>query len=399
MRHMKHRLTALALLAVCVTAADAKSSNRPVLYVNADVTTHIVMPELLKMVDISTDIVAGDQCADNMVRIKPVAPDSIAEARGCFVPGQFMGTITLIGERHMAQYDLMYDDDPTRAEAMYKVMYDDSSNYSNPDVAMPEREMANYAWAVSNTDRKYNTVRSSAYGISASVYNIYSIGNYFFIDLYLRNNTNIQYDIAQMRVSLTDKKETKATNSQTLELTPAYVLNNGRSFKKDYRQVIVLDKLTFPEEKVLNIEISEDQISGRVITVPIEYDDILHADCFDGTKLDAYYKVSKEYRDLLKENGRLTNELRERQKSLSKANAEIEEAKSEIKKLDGKLRKSKARYVRVERKLEAFYNLDKKIRQLNEDIARYDAEDPEDNDGDLDLDYLPEGLTTQNEGK
>ena len=375
---MKHRMKTLALAAACLTAANAQSQQRPALYVNADVTTHMIMPEQLKMVDISTDIIAGDQCADNMVRIKPVAPDSIDDANRFFLPGQFLGTVTLIGERHMAQYDLFYNDNPTKAEAMYRVTYDDSSNYSNPDVAMPENEMANYAWAVSNTRRKYNTVRSSAYGISASVYNIYSIGNYFFIDLYLKNNTNIEYDIAQMRVSLTDKKETKATNSQTLELTPAYVLNNDRSFKKDYRQVIVLDKLTFPEEKVLNIEISEDQISGRVITVPIEYDDILHADCFDGTKKDAYYKVSRDYRELLKENKRLTGELRDRQKSLNKANAEIEKAKSDIRELDGKLKKSKARYVRVERKLEAFYKLDRQMRQLNDDIARIDSEETPD---------------------
>ena len=84
-----------------------------------------------------------------------------------------------------------------------------------------------------------------------------------------------------MRVKLTDKKEVKATNSQTVELTPAYSLNLARRFKKNYRNVLVLDKLTFPDEKVLRIEISENQISGRVITLTIEYDDILNADGFD----------------------------------------------------------------------------------------------------------------------
>lgn len=45
--------------------------------------------------------------------------------------------------------------------------------------------------------------------------------------------------------------------------------------------MIVLNKLTFPDEKILNLEISENQISGRVIYVPIEYSDIRHADGFD----------------------------------------------------------------------------------------------------------------------
>lgn len=84
-----------------------------------------------------------------------------------------------------------------------------------------------------------------------------------------------------MRIKLTDKKEAKATNSQTIELTPVYTLNLAKKFKKHYRNVLVLPKLTFPDEKVLRLEISENQISGRLITLTIEYEDILHADGFD----------------------------------------------------------------------------------------------------------------------
>lgn len=365
---MRQKNFLFALMAACVMSASAvASTNRPVIFVNSDVTTHIVMPEQLKMVDISTEMIVGDKCTDNMVRIKPVLPDSISAKDG-FFSSQFLGTITLLGERHMSQYDVVYDEDPRKAEAFFEVKYEDGYNYSNPDIAMPEGEMANYAWAIANSDRKYNMVRSNAYGINASVYNIYSIGNYFFIDLYLKNKTNIAYDIAQMRVTLADKKETKATNSQTLELTPAYVLNNNKSFKKDYRQVVVLDKLTFPEEKVLNIEISEDQISGRVITIPIEYEDILNADCFDKAKLNAYEYVAKENRSLYKEINRLTDELRNKQRLLDKANLEIDD-------LGGKLKKTKSQYLKINRKLQALQKLNEQFKRLNEDMAKEDATD------------------------
>lgn len=94
----------------------------------------------------------------------------------------------------------------------------------------------------------------------------------------------------------TDKKEVKATNSQTVELSPVYSLNLAKKFKKSYRNVLVLDKLTFPDEKVLRIEISENQISGRVITLTVEYDDILNADGFDSDILKNlpfnYYPIS-----------------------------------------------------------------------------------------------------------
>ena len=124
--------------------------------------------------------------------------------------------------------------------------------------------------------------------MKAIINNIYSIGDYFFIDYSLQNKTKIAYDIEEMRVKLIDKKEGKATNSQTIELSPAYSLNLAKRFKKNYRNVLVIPKLTFPDEKVLRIEISENQISGRVITMTIEYDDILNADGFDSDILKRY---------------------------------------------------------------------------------------------------------------
>ena len=111
--------------------------------------------------------------------------------------------------------------------------------------------------------RKCFRVHGKQYGIRAQVNNIYTVGDYFFIDFSLQNKSNIKYDIAEIRLKLLDKKELKATNSQTIELTPVYMVNHADHFTKSYRNVIVLKKLTFPEEKKLRLEITEDQISGR----------------------------------------------------------------------------------------------------------------------------------------
>lgn len=273
---MKNRII-IAVAALCAVMLPASAKER--LFINSDVTTHIVMPENIKMVDLSTTRIIGNQCADNMVRIKPyMESDSLP----CpFREGELMGTLTLVGERHLAQYDVFYTASPSCAAAILSVPYADMDSYVNPEVSMPLSEMARYAWAVYGSGRKYNQIVSKANGMKATVNNIYSIGDYFFIDYSLRNNTKIAYDIEELRIKLTDKKEVKATNSQTIELTPAYSLNLARRFKKNYRNVLVIPKLTFPDEKVLRIEISENQISGRVITLTIEYDDILNADGFD----------------------------------------------------------------------------------------------------------------------
>lgn len=278
----------LCFLSLFMAAAGASANER--IYVNREVTTHIVMPENIKMVDISTTKIAGNQCTDNIVRIKPsCGSDSIPEAG--YRDNELLGTLTLIGERHIAQYDILYTQSPQMAASIFEVPYSHTQSYINPEVTMPMAEMARYAWAVYGSGRKYNQIVSRAHGMKAVVNNIYAVGDYFFIDYSLQNRTKIAYDIEELRVKLADKKETKATNSQTIELSPVFSLNHVRKFKKSYRNVLVLPKLTFPDEKVLRLEISENQISGRVITLTIEYEDILHADGFDSDILKnaAYY--------------------------------------------------------------------------------------------------------------
>lgn len=249
-----------------------KSMRKNVIYVNEEVTTHVIMPENIKLVDISTDKIVGNQCADNIVRIKPA---------GKMFDNELAGTITVIGERHMSQFDVIYTSGPTKAYSVYNIQLDEMKQYKNPDVLMPESQMASFSWAIYCSGKKYNDIHSEAYGIKAVVNNIYTVNDYFFIDFSLYNKTKIKYDIDEIRIKLTDKKEAKATNSQTIELSPVYSLNRAKSFLSGYRNVIVIDKLTFPDEKILRLEIAEDQISGRVVYIPIEYEDILNADSFD----------------------------------------------------------------------------------------------------------------------
>ena len=75
------------------------------LYVNDQVTTHIIMPENIKMVDISTDKLVGNQCADNIVRLKP---------KSAMMDNELAGTVTVIGERHIAQFTIYFTKGPRR---------------------------------------------------------------------------------------------------------------------------------------------------------------------------------------------------------------------------------------------------------------------------------------------
>ena len=115
--------------------------------------------------------------------------------------------------------------------------------------------------------------------------NIYAVGDYFFIDFSIENRTNIRFDIDEIRVKLADKKVSKATNSQVIELEPEMELEQRMSFLHGYRNVLAIKKMTFPNDKVLTIEVNEKQISGRTIALNINYEDVLCADSFNDALL------------------------------------------------------------------------------------------------------------------
>ena len=277
-RTMKKIVFALVAMATMTTSAVNAQSKQTTdfglgtIYVNENVTTHLVMPETIRLVDISTDTIVGNQVNDNIVRLKPKnAMSDYDEA----------GIVTVIGERHIAQYRLVYRTSTTPAVTRFTVPYWDMQYYQNPDVQMSVAEMSRYAIRMFNAKRTVENIHSKKDKMKAWVNHICSAGDYFFIDFSMENKTKIPYDISDIRVKLEDKKQKKATNYQSIELTPEYMLHNNKHFTKRYRNVIVIKKLTFPDAKVLKIEVSENQISGRVITLDINYDDVLNADCFD----------------------------------------------------------------------------------------------------------------------
>ena len=265
-------LFAVALVALSTNSANAQDKFLGSIYVNEQVTTHLIMPETIKLVDISTDTIVGNQVNDNIVRLKPTGAMSDYEQAG---------VVTVIGERHIAQYRLIYRSCMSLASTRFSVPHWDMQEYINPDVNMSVAEMSRYAIRMFNAKRTVGNIHSKKDKMKAWVNHNCSAGDYFFIDFSLENKTKIPYDISEIRVKLEDKKQKKATNYQSIELTPEYMLNYGKHFKKRYRNVLVIKKLTFPEAKVLKIEVAENQISGRTIELNINYDDVLDADCFD----------------------------------------------------------------------------------------------------------------------
>lgn len=248
------------------------------LTVNENITTLITASEPIRLVDVSTDSVAGDKPLENVLRIKPKS--------GNHKDGDNLGVVTVITERYRVQYALVYTSRPDEAVTDKEVELNERYAFHNPAVSMSTKDMVGYAMKVWQSPARYRNTYTNKLGLKMRLNNVYTVGEYIFIDFSVENKTKMAFDIDDLRVTLEDRKTQKATNVQILELKPALVLNQDKRFKHGYRNVIVLKKMTFPDDKILCIELEEKQISGRTIKMSLDYEDVLSSDSFDTLLLE-----------------------------------------------------------------------------------------------------------------
>ena len=267
----------IGVLTVCGANAQTTYEEMELLTVNEQVTTVITSTEPIRFVDISTDKVAGDQPISNTIRLKP--------KEAGHADGDVLAIVTIVTERYRVQYALIYTTRLQEAVTDKEVQMEEQQPFHNPAVSLSTEDMYRFARQIWTSPARYRDVSNRKHRMIMRLNNIYAVGEYFFIDFSVENRTDIRFDIDEIRVKLADKKVSKATNSQIIELKPEMMLEKTKSFLHGYRNVMVVRKMTFPNDKVLTIEMSEKQISGRTISVNIDYEDVLNADSFNRSLL------------------------------------------------------------------------------------------------------------------
>ena len=252
-------------------------SELPGIVMDGRSSLHIISPEPIRYVDISTHGVVGDLPEPNVLRLKWLA-DSVGENAG---PPYDLGVVTVIGESFMAQYGLRAN--RTVSGGSLTTSFRILPHHTQPlhvPVELTTPELRRHAVSLLASRNASPVSKASDYGIHARLNSVYTVGDLVLLDITYLNTTNLVYDIDEMRFKIEDKKITKATNVQSIEIKPVWQLYPLGTFKRSYRNIYALEKVTFPENKVLNVELSEQQISGRTITLKIRYRDILRADTF-----------------------------------------------------------------------------------------------------------------------
>lgn len=269
---MKNILTTLLILFVVQLIAQTnQTADLPTISVTKN-SIHFVSPEPVQYVDISSPHFAGDMPVNNMVRLK-YHPDTAGNQE----PGK-SAIVTIVAQSYYAQYNVVFDDRPIQAVTSVEVLPEHMRALEFPEITMNRIEMKYFASEVIKRKRSFYNVAAKTTGMLAYLNNIYSMGDYVFVDITFENRTNIKYDMDDLRFHIKDKRIVKATNIQDIEIKPELILNEQPYFKKKHRNVYVFKKFTFPNDKVLSVQLNEKQISGRTIELNIDYRDLLNAD-------------------------------------------------------------------------------------------------------------------------
>lgn len=278
-------LTANVLTAQTATK-EQTSSDLPELPMTKGINLHIISPEPIQYVDLSTEKLTGDLPASTIGRIK-IADYTVQESENIQSPASFfigenIGIITVVGQSFMAQYKAVYRNSKDRntvtnihiqPEDMQPIEFD-KMTFSNSELRKFARNI------IQNTSDKKPVREQKNVKLNMQLNNVYVISDYIFLDMTFKNNSNLSYEMEALKFSIEDKKIHKATNNQSIEMTPIFRLNHQKHFRKNFRNIYVFKKFTYPNSKVLMIRLIEEQLSGRTIEMKVNYSDILKADTF-----------------------------------------------------------------------------------------------------------------------
>ena len=251
------------------------------------INLHIISPEPIQYVDLSTEKLTGDLPATNIARIK-ITDNPNSDEKGkikmptTFSNGTQIGIITVVAQSFIAQYKVVHRNQENlntvtnihiQPEAMQPIEFD--------KMVFSNLELRKFAMDIIQKKSEKNPIRlEKNLKLSFQLNNVYVISDYIFLDMTIKNNSNLRYDIEDLKFSLEDKKIYKATNNQSVDLTPILQLNPQKHFSKNFRNIYVFKKFTYPNSKVMMIRLIEEQLSGRTIEMKVNYSDILKADTF-----------------------------------------------------------------------------------------------------------------------
>ena len=201
--------TLLLFIANFLTAQTATKeqiiSDLPEIEITEGVNLHIISPEPIQYVDLSTQKLTGDLPTTNIARIKITdqpETDSKDQSKKMhpFSNGNQIGVISVVGQSFIAQYKAIYRNCENlntvtnihiQPEHMQPIEFD--------KMVFSNLELRKFAMDIIQKKSDKNPIREEKnLKLNVQLNNVYVISDYIFLDMTFKNNSNLSYDIEDL---------------------------------------------------------------------------------------------------------------------------------------------------------------------------------------------------------
>ncbi|RHO65602.1 conjugative transposon protein TraN [Parabacteroides sp. AF48-14] len=252
-------------------------------------TVHLIFPSAIRYVDLgSADLLAAKaDGTENVLRVKAALRDFSRESN--------LSVITEDGAYYT--FNVKYADEPVKLSIeMTDFLHDgEAVNRPNNALAIYMRELGQESPLLvklimqsiyRNNDREIKHIGSKRFGIQHTLKGIYTHNGLLYFHLQLKNSSNVPFNVDYITFKIVDRKIAKRTAIQEQVIWPLRAYNNltvigGRCTG---RTVFALEKFTIPDDKMLVVELNE-QNGGRHQRFEVDNADLVRAKVIDELKV------------------------------------------------------------------------------------------------------------------
>jgi conjugative transposon TraN protein len=235
-------------------------------------TTNLIFPFSIVNVDRgSKDILVQKvTVAENILQVKADKPNFLETNLSVITADGNLYSFTVDYFNEPLQLNIVFEKDTLTYKRNQQTIF--SSNYGNA------AELNTIARNVFNFRRTIYGIKDKHESMLLSLNGIYVNNDIFYFQLLLKNKSQVSYNINVIRFFIRDKKKSKRTAVQEMEIRPLYVYGNDTTVEGTSSQlcVIALPKFTLSADKYLLVRVLEKN-GGRELNIRVKNRHILQA--------------------------------------------------------------------------------------------------------------------------
>lgn len=252
-------------------------------------TVHVIFPAPIRYVDLgSADLLAAKaDGTDNVLRVKAALRDFSRESN--------LSVITEDGAYYT--FNVKYADEPVKLSVeMTDFLHDgEAVNRPNNALAVYMQELGQESPLLvklimqsiyKNDHREIKHIGSKRFGVQHTLKGIYTHNGLLYFHLQLKNSSNVPFNVDFITFKIVDKKVAKRTAIQEQVVWPLRAYNNLMLIggTRTERAIFALPKFTIPDDKMLVIELNEQE-GGRHQRFTLDNADLVRAKVINELKV------------------------------------------------------------------------------------------------------------------